>query len=171
MQLQRTFELIPTTLVPKTSHKPPMTSKQVKKAYQKANKEKRVSHAEQRRLYAEELARQRKEYKRQKAAEKARAIREKKTAKLLAQAESRKKAGLLEPRRLPRASQKSIAIFVRDAYHRNKSGERIMISTKSEEDKNSIIKKTYENNEGNDNENENQVDNNDGQMDVQSQGN
>jgi hypothetical protein len=109
---QRTFELIPTSLVVSNGPKPPMTSKQAKKAHQLATRGPKISRAEQRRLDAEELARQKKEYEREKASARAKAAREKKAAKEQADREARKKMGLPEPSRFVRASQPTIFRFV-----------------------------------------------------------
>ncbi|KAH6679814.1 hypothetical protein B0J14DRAFT_307035 [Halenospora varia] len=110
---QRTFDLVPTTLIKSDGPKRAMTSKQAKKEYLKANKGPRVSKAEQRRQEAEELARQKYEWEKEKAAAKAKAIRDKKTAKAEAERQARKKAGLPEPSKHVRASQGRISHFVR----------------------------------------------------------
>jgi hypothetical protein len=110
---QRTFELVPTTLVKQNAAKPPMTSKAAKKAYQQAQKGPRISKAEQRRRDAEEYERIRKEHEKEKNAAKSKAAREKKAAKALAEKEGRKKLGLPEPSRFVRASQPTISKFIR----------------------------------------------------------
>ncbi|PBP25746.1 hypothetical protein BUE80_DR003352 [Diplocarpon rosae] len=110
---QRTFELIPTTLVKHNGVRRPMTSKAAKKAYQQANRGDKVSRAEQRRRDAAELEQQKKEYEKERAAARARAARDKKTAKANAEKEARKKMGLPEPSRFVRASQPTISRFVR----------------------------------------------------------
>ncbi len=92
-----------------------MTSKQAKKAYQKANRVSRVSRAEQRRLDAAELQKQKKEYERERAWAKAKAAREKKASKEKAERETRRKMGIPEPSKYVRASQPTIAMFVRGA--------------------------------------------------------
>jgi hypothetical protein len=110
---QRTFDLVPTTLVKSSGYKPPMTSKAAKKAYQQANRGPRISRAEQRRLDAEELDNQRKEYEREKASIRARAAREKKAEKANAERNERRKLGIPEPSRFVRASQTTISRFVK----------------------------------------------------------
>ncbi|RAL67099.1 hypothetical protein DID88_007879 [Monilinia fructigena] len=109
---QRTFELVDT---PKTIR--PMTSKQAKKAYQKANRTPRISKAEQKRRDSEELAKHRKAYEKEKAAAKAKAARDKKAAKALEQKEQRKRLGIPEPSRHVRTSQSRISMFIK---HGNK---------------------------------------------------
>jgi hypothetical protein len=115
---QRTFELVPTSLVKSGGPKPPMTSKAAKKAYQKANRGPRISRAEQRRLQQEELDRQKKEWAREQAAAKAKAARMKKAEKENAEKEARKKMGLPEPSKYVRASQPTISRFVRNGGKR-----------------------------------------------------
>jgi hypothetical protein len=110
---QRTFELIPTTLVRSNGPVRPMTSKAAKKAYAQANRAPRVSRAEQRRREAAELEAQKKEYERERAAAKAKTAREKKALKANADREERRKQGLPEPNRFVRASQPTISRFVR----------------------------------------------------------
>ncbi|KAG9234715.1 hypothetical protein BJ875DRAFT_295653 [Amylocarpus encephaloides] len=110
--IQRTFSLIPTK-VSNVVAKPPMTSKAAKKAYLKANRAPRVSRAEERRLNNEELERQKKEYEKERNAAKAKAAREKRAAKLAEDKEARRKMGLPEPSRFVRASQPTIATFVK----------------------------------------------------------
>ncbi|RKF65349.1 hypothetical protein GcC1_122017 [Golovinomyces cichoracearum] len=113
---QRTIELVPTTLANPTSYKPPMTSKQVKRAYQKANQFKGLSRAELRRIEVEEIARQRKEFQKEKAQAKARASREAKAAKALAEVQSRKNSGIIaQSDGITRSrSQTSISAFTRN---------------------------------------------------------
>jgi hypothetical protein len=106
-----------------------MTSKQVKKAYQQANRGPRISRAEQRRLDAAELERQKKEYEREKAAAKAKAAREKKAAKENAEKEARKKMGLPEPSRFVRASQPTISRFVKKGNNGKRSWQEIKMDT------------------------------------------
>ncbi|KAH8684899.1 hypothetical protein BGZ60DRAFT_398609 [Tricladium varicosporioides] len=110
---QRTFDLVPTTLIKSDGPKRAMTSKQAKKAYLKANNGPRVSKAEQRRQEAKELARQKYEWEKEKAAAKAKAVRDKKVAKAAAERQARKKAGLPEPSKHVRASQGRISHFIR----------------------------------------------------------
>ncbi|CAD6449405.1 e8026841-231e-407d-8ab1-5ac0bd0a6985 [Sclerotinia trifoliorum] len=104
---QRTFELVDAPKV----HRP-MTSKQAKKAYQKANRTPRITKAEQKRQDAEELAKHRKAYEKEQAAAKAKAARDKKAAKALEQKEERKRLGVPEPSRHVRASQSRISMFI-----------------------------------------------------------
>ncbi|CZR51919.1 uncharacterized protein PAC_01796 [Phialocephala subalpina] len=110
---QRTFELIPTTLVKPTASKPPMTSKAAKKAYLQAQRGPKISKAEQRKRDAAEYERIRKKHEKEKNAAKAKAVREKKAAKLEAEKEARRKAGVPEPSRFVRGSQPTISKFVR----------------------------------------------------------
>lgn len=127
---QRTFELIPTTLVKSHGNQPTcMTSKQVKKAYQQANRGPRISRAEQRRRDAEELERQKKEYERERAAAKAKAAREKKAAKEHAEKEARRKMGLPEPSRFVRASQPTISKFIRGGNNGKRSWQEMKMDT------------------------------------------
>ena len=132
---QRTFELIPTTLAAKSHGNQPtyMTSKQVKKAYQQANRGPRISRAEQRRLDAEELERQNKEYERERAAAKAKAVREKKAAKETADKEARRKMRLPEPSRFVRASQPTISKFVRGGNNGKRSWQEMKMHTLEED--------------------------------------
>ncbi|KAF4637659.1 hypothetical protein G7Y89_g433 [Cudoniella acicularis] len=115
---QRTFDLIPMTLVNSDGPRRPMTSKQAKKAYQQKNKGPRVSQTEQRRRDAEELAQQKLEYEKERAAAKAKAAREKKAAKAEAERQARKKMGLPEPSKFVRASQPTISRFVKTSSKR-----------------------------------------------------
>ncbi|KAA8565614.1 hypothetical protein EYC84_009466 [Monilinia fructicola] len=95
-----------------------MTSKQAKKAYQKANRTPRISKAEQKRRDAEELAKHRKAYEKEQAAAKAKAARDKKAAKALEQKEQRKRLGIPEPSRHVRASQSRISMFIKQGNKR-----------------------------------------------------
>ncbi|KAG0651557.1 hypothetical protein D0Z07_1851 [Hyphodiscus hymeniophilus] len=112
MGRQRTFDLVPTSLMVSNGPKPPMTSKQAKKAHQLATRGPTISKAEQRRQAAEELARQKKEYERERASAKAKAVREKKAAREQAEREERKRLGVPEPSKFVRASQPTISRFV-----------------------------------------------------------
>ncbi|CCU75290.1 hypothetical protein BGHDH14_bghG001171000001001 [Blumeria hordei DH14] len=114
MSAQRKFELIPTTLAGSIAYKPPMTSKQVKKAYQQANRAKNITRIEQRKLDAQEFARQRREYEQEKVSARAKTTRDRKAAKTLVEREARKKAQLPDSRRSLRASQLSISMYVRN---------------------------------------------------------
>ncbi|KAI0805358.1 hypothetical protein GGR55DRAFT_656599 [Xylaria sp. FL0064] len=91
--------------------RPPMTTKQVKKAYQKANKGPKLSKAEQRRQELFEQDRIRKEFEKEKNQARARAARDKKREKEERERAERKKKGL--PLVDVRASQDTIARFVR----------------------------------------------------------
>lgn len=91
-----------------------MTSKAAKKAYQQAQRGPRISKAEQRKRDAAEYERIRKEHEKERNAAKAKAAREKKAAKSEAEKDARKKAGLPEPSRFVRASQPTIAKFIRN---------------------------------------------------------
>lgn len=122
---QRTFELVPTTLVKQTVSRPPMTSKAAKKAYQAAQKGPRISKAEQRRRDAAEFERIRKEHEKERNAAKAKASREKKAAKALAEKEARRKAGLPEPSRFVHASQPTISKFVRAGSNGKRSWQQM----------------------------------------------
>ncbi|TGO19980.1 hypothetical protein BPAE_0325g00070 [Botrytis paeoniae] len=110
---QRTFELVDAPKV----HRP-MTSKQAKKAYQKANRTPRITKAEQKRRDAEELTKHRKAYEKEQAAAKAKAVRDKKAAKALEQKEERKRQGIPEPSRHVRPSQSRISLFLKQGTKR-----------------------------------------------------
>ncbi|RKF65756.1 hypothetical protein OnM2_003013 [Erysiphe neolycopersici] len=110
MKRQRTFELIPTTLVHPNGNKPPMTSKQVKREYLKANQKDRLTRAEQRQLEAKELRRLKLEILKEKASAKARTTKENKISKALVEAQLRKKAGL-PPKPTRSRSQTTISFF------------------------------------------------------------
>ncbi|KAF2966689.1 hypothetical protein GQX73_g6880 [Xylaria multiplex] len=122
--IQNTFTIVPD--VPSafnTSHdgnhgsagtrpsRPPMTTKQVKKAYQKANKGPKLSKAEQRRQELFEQDRIRKEFEKEKNQARARAARDRKKEKEERERAEKKKKGL--PLVNVRASQDTIARFVR----------------------------------------------------------
>ncbi|KAI1114556.1 hypothetical protein F5Y14DRAFT_163598 [Nemania sp. NC0429] len=89
----------------------PMTTKQVKKAYQKANKQPRISKAEQRRQELFEQDRIRKELEKERNQARARAARDKKKEKEERERAEKKKKGL--PLVDVRPSQDTIARFVR----------------------------------------------------------
>lgn len=113
---QRTFTLIPQHPGRNESpeRQPPaarMTSKQVQKAYQAANRAPRMSRAERIKQEKAEQERIRKEFEKEKASAKARAAREKKKGKELAEREEKRKKGL--PTVSVRPSQDTIAWFVR----------------------------------------------------------
>jgi hypothetical protein len=130
--VQRTFELVPTTMAKSSGHRPPMTSKAAKKAYQKASAAPKISRAEQRKRDAAELERHRKEYEKERAAAKAKAAREKKAAKANAEREERKRMGLPEPSRFVRASQPTISVFVRGGNGNGKRSWQQMDATADE---------------------------------------
>lgn len=110
---QRIFALVPTTLVSTTGSRPAMTSKAAKKAYAKANQGPKLSRAEKRRLESEELERQKKEFEKEKAARKAKAAREKKQEKEEQARQERRRNREPEKSKWVRASQPTIARFVR----------------------------------------------------------
>ncbi|KAI0182717.1 hypothetical protein EV127DRAFT_302013, partial [Xylaria flabelliformis] len=93
------------------TNRPPMTTKQVKKAYQKANKGPKLSKAEQRRQELFEQDRIRKEFEKEKNQARARAARDKKKEKEERERAEKKKKGL--PLVNVRPSQDTIARFVR----------------------------------------------------------
>lgn len=113
MGVQKTFTVIPpagpATRTPIDSR--PMTSKQVRKAYQAANRVPRISKAERIRQERAEQERIRKEFEKDKAAARAKFLREKKKAKEQAENEEKKKKGL--PLVTVRPSQDTIAKFFR----------------------------------------------------------
>ncbi|KAL9474191.1 hypothetical protein ACSS6W_008571 [Trichoderma asperelloides] len=113
MGVQKTFTIIPPAgpAAPTPADVRPMTSKQVRKAYQAANRVPRVSKAERIRQERAEQERIRKEFEREKAAAKAKFLREKKKAKEQAEREEKKKKGL--PLVTVRPSQDTIAKFFR----------------------------------------------------------
>lgn len=113
MGVQKTFTIIPpagpATRTPIDNR--PMTSKQVRKAYQAANRVPRLSKAERIKQERAEQERIRKEFEKEKAAAKAKLLREKKKAKENAEREEKKKKGL--PLVTVRPSQDTIAKFFR----------------------------------------------------------
>ncbi|KAI1740001.1 hypothetical protein F4680DRAFT_448612 [Xylaria scruposa] len=122
--IQNTFSIIPElpSAINGTRHgaadgpnartsRPPMTTKQVKKAYQKANKGPKLSKAEQRRQELFEQDRIRKEFEKEKNQARARAAREKKREKEERERAEKKKKGL--PLVDVHPSQDTIARFVR----------------------------------------------------------
>ncbi|KAI1306652.1 hypothetical protein F5Y03DRAFT_405931 [Xylaria venustula] len=125
MPVQNTFSIIPDApaAINATRHgdtgdgtsarpsRPPMTTKQVKKAYQKANKGPKLSKAEQRRQELFEQDRIRKEFEKEKNQARARAARDRKKEKEERERAEKKKKGL--PLIDVRASQDTIARFVR----------------------------------------------------------
>lgn len=122
---QKTFELIPTTVglqdrgglqhaaQDAPMGKPPMTTKQVKKAYRKANKGPKLSKAEQRRIELMEQDRIRKEFEKERNQARARTARDRKKAKQDKEKEDRKRKGL--PLVDVHPSQDTISRFVRGA--------------------------------------------------------
>ncbi|KUJ22981.1 uncharacterized protein LY89DRAFT_776812 [Mollisia scopiformis] len=131
---QKTFELVPTTLVKQNASRPPMTSKAAKKAYQQAQRGTKISKAEQRRRDAAELERIRKEHEKERNAAKTKAARDKKATKALAEREARKKLGLPEPSRFVRASQPTISRFVRGDSNEKRSWQQMEDVEEEEED-------------------------------------
>ncbi|EHK46652.1 hypothetical protein TRIATDRAFT_90008 [Trichoderma atroviride IMI 206040] len=113
MGVQKTFTVIPpagpATRTPVDNR--PMTSKQVRKAYQAANRVPRLSKAERIKQERAEQERIRKEFEKEKAAARAKFLREKKKAKEQAEKEEKKKKGL--PLVTVRPSQDTIAKFFR----------------------------------------------------------
>ncbi|ELR07207.1 hypothetical protein VC83_01340 [Pseudogymnoascus destructans] len=95
-----------------TSRRPPMTSKQAKKAFAKANNIPKMSWKERKRMEAAELAAQKREFEREKAQAKARAVKAKKDGKEEAERAERKKAGIPEKSRWVRPSQGRITGFL-----------------------------------------------------------
>ncbi|KFY31096.1 hypothetical protein V493_01408 [Pseudogymnoascus sp. VKM F-4281 (FW-2241)] len=95
-----------------TSRRPPMTSKQAKKAFAKANNVPKMSWKERKRIEAAELAAQKREFEKEKAQAKARAVKAKKDAKEEAEKAERKKAGIPEKSRWVRPSQGRITGFL-----------------------------------------------------------
>ncbi|KAI1174132.1 hypothetical protein F4777DRAFT_555374 [Nemania sp. FL0916] len=97
---------------------PPMTTRQVKKAYQKTNKAPRISKAEQRRRDLFEQDRIRKEFEKEKNQARAKAARDKKKEKEEQERAEKKKKGL--PLVDVRPSQDTIARFIRAVPKRRK---------------------------------------------------
>jgi hypothetical protein len=119
---QNTFTLVPNPLgmqglmsrpanASGPQSRPPMTSKQAQKLYKEANRQPRMSKAEQRRLERQEQERIRQELDKEKQAAKARTLREKKKAKEQLVLQEKKRKGL--PLVKVRSSQDTIARFVR----------------------------------------------------------
>ncbi|KAJ9150883.1 hypothetical protein NKR23_g3520 [Pleurostoma richardsiae] len=117
---QNTFTVIPnavglnainSALPPGAAAKPPMTSKQAKKLYKQANRQPKLSKAEQRRRDLMEQDRIRKEFEEEGRRARARAAREKKKLKEEQQREEKRKRGL--PLVEVHPSQDTIARFVR----------------------------------------------------------
>ncbi|KAI1749247.1 hypothetical protein F4782DRAFT_315959 [Xylaria castorea] len=100
--------------------RPPMTTKQVKKAYQKANKGPKLSKAEQRRQELFEQDRIRKEFEKEKNQARARATRDKKKEREERERAAKKKKGL--PLVDVRPSQDTIARFVRAKINNQRDG-------------------------------------------------
>ncbi|POS88388.1 hypothetical protein EPUL_000120 [Erysiphe pulchra] len=157
MAIQRTFDLIPTTLIHPNCYKPPMTSKQVKREYLKANQKDKLTRVEQRQLEAKEIRRLKVEFLREKASAKARATKENKISKALVEAQLRKKSGL-PPKPNRSRSQTTISFFTGcncpNAINRLKiktkadknSGlhEKQLDEEKKEDVKQDIMKETHE---------------------------
>ncbi|KAI1121544.1 hypothetical protein F5Y10DRAFT_98390 [Nemania abortiva] len=115
--------------------KPPMTSKQVKKAYKKANKGPKLSKAEQRRLELFEQDRIRREFEKEKNQARARAARDKKKEREERARAEKKKKGL--PLVDVRPSQDTIARFVR-AKPKNRNDENASPLPEDEEESRSL---------------------------------
>ncbi|PNP38456.1 hypothetical protein TGAMA5MH_09537 [Trichoderma gamsii] len=113
MGVQKTFTIVPpagpATRTPVDNR--PMTSKQVRKAYQAANRVPRLSKAERIKQERAEQERIRKEFEKEKAAARAKFLREKKKVKEEAEKQEKKKKGL--PLVTVRPSQDTIAKFFR----------------------------------------------------------
>ncbi|KAI0435575.1 hypothetical protein F4803DRAFT_545106 [Xylaria telfairii] len=102
------------------ARRPPMTTKQVRKAYQKANKGPRLSKAEQRRQELFEQDRIRKEFEKEKNQARARAARDKKREREERERIEKRKKGL--PLVDVRPSQDTIARFVRPKPRSQRDG-------------------------------------------------
>ncbi|KAL7919577.1 hypothetical protein ACQKWADRAFT_300849 [Trichoderma austrokoningii] len=113
MGVQKTFTIVPPAgpAARTAVDNRPMTSKQVRKAYQAANRVPRLSKAERIKQERAEQERIRKEFEKEKAAARAKLLREKKKAKEQAEMEDKKKKGL--PLVTVRPSQDTIAKFFR----------------------------------------------------------
>ena len=112
MPAQSTFTLIPERCAaPNNAATRPMTSKQIKKAHKAANKQPKLSRAEQRKLELAEQERIRKELEKERTAARARAARERKKAKEEAKKEEKRRKG--KPLIDVRPSQDTISRFVR----------------------------------------------------------
>ncbi|KAG9248034.1 hypothetical protein BJ878DRAFT_489974 [Calycina marina] len=133
---QRTFVLIPETLVETPGPVKAMTSKQAKKAYQKKNKGPKVSRVEQARLDWQELEAQKKEYEHERALKKAKAARDKKAQKAEEERAERKRKGLPEPSRHVRASQPRISMFVTNGNGKKRSWQQMATVGDESEDTN-----------------------------------
>lgn len=111
MPVQTTFTLIPERPVNPTAEPiRPMTSKQIKKAHKAADKQPRMSRAEQRKMELAEQERIRKEFEKERMASRARAARDRKKAKEEAAKEERRKSG--RPLVDVRPSQDTISRFL-----------------------------------------------------------
>lgn len=112
MPIQKTFTLVPErAAAPSDAPIRPMTSKQVKKAHKVANKEPKLSRAEQRKLELAEQERIRKELEKERTAARAHVARERKKAKEEAKKEEKRRRG--KPLIEVRPSQDTISRFVR----------------------------------------------------------
>ncbi|KAI1503295.1 hypothetical protein F5X99DRAFT_375591 [Biscogniauxia marginata] len=123
--IQNTFSIIPNapSAIPGESRpsRPPMTSKQAKKAYRESNKAPKLSKAERRRQELFEQDRIRREFEKERNQARARAARDKKKEKEEQERAERKKKGL--PLVAVRASQDTIARFVRPNVKTKKPSE------------------------------------------------
>lgn len=137
---QKTFELVPTTVglqgrgqQDAPLSRPPMTTKQAKKAYRKANKGPKLSKAEQRRIELMEQDRIRKEFEKERNQARARTARDRKKAKEDKEKENRKRKGL--PLVDVHPSQDTISRFVnRAAAQLQTLPNPLLEATKEEED-------------------------------------
>ncbi|KAI2636556.1 hypothetical protein GGS26DRAFT_549568 [Hypomontagnella submonticulosa] len=126
---QNTFSIIPNAPcaingnldTPQSLSKRPMTTKQAKKAYQKANKGPKLSKAEQRRQELFEQDRIRKEFEKERNQARARAARDKKREKEEKERAEKKRKGL--PLVEVHPSQDTIAWFVRGQRKKNQESQ------------------------------------------------
>lgn len=110
---QGTFSIVPTTLVAASgASRPPMTSKQAKKAYKKATALPKLSKAERRRQEDAEIKALREEQDKERARNRARVLRERKAEKEREQKQERKKNGIPEKSKWVRASQPTITRLI-----------------------------------------------------------
>ncbi|KAL6850560.1 hypothetical protein ACO1O0_007684 [Amphichorda felina] len=123
MPAQNTFTLISERITaPNNALNRPMTSKQLKKAHKAANKQPKLSRAEQRKFELAEQERIRKELEKERTAARARAARERKKAKEEAKKEEKRRRG--KPLVEVRPSQDTISRFVRGNGSGKKRDER-----------------------------------------------
>ena len=123
MPAQNTFTLISERITaPNNALNRPMTSKQLKKAHKAANKQPKLSRAEQRKFELAEQERIRKELEKERTAARARAARERKKAKEEAKKAEKRRRG--KPLVEVRPSQDTISRFVRGNGTGKKRDER-----------------------------------------------